>query len=106
MRWLFSMILLSNPAWAVDPPNVYDRLMKELQAACPCVIGVRADERANKAKWKIDYEHPPTPAQRAAVQAVIDGFDPDRLNMPMAPADKLIEVLKAKGIITDQDMAQ
>lgn len=50
------------------------KLHEALAAVCP-IDGVSIGRKDDKATWRIDFKDEATDAQRAAAQAVKDGFD-------------------------------
>jgi hypothetical protein len=75
-----------------------------VRAVCP-IHGVSFGSLTDKTKWRIDFKDEATTEQRAAASAVVAGFDPASVSdKPEPTAADVIEVLKAKGLITDADV--
>ena len=64
-----------------------------IAAVCP-IHGISFGRPADKATWRIDFDDAATPEQRAAAQAVLEGYDLAR-DQHNAPIDAQIAALEA-----------
>lgn len=74
-----------------------------IRAVCP-ILGVSIGRADDKQTWRIDYDPVATTLQRAAAQAVVDGFDAQAASTPLdiSDIDNLDRVLKALGLCIAQ----
>jgi len=86
-------------------------LHSSIAAVCP-VNGVSVGDKIDKRTWRVDFAPEDTVEQRGAARSTISAFDVAAAEAAALAADRrsaraaqIADILIAKGIITEEDLA-